>query len=130
MVKVNTDTCLVGRTMDEQDYTVVASEYKGMSLNSPNEVTVSPEGMIYFSDPMYGHQLKDLTIDWKGNPDGVQFEGVYRVKDGKTELVTKELSGNGPNGLAFSKDGSILWVTSELVDSKINAFKVSEQLPF
>jgi gluconolactonase len=38
------------------------------------------------------------------------FSGVYRVNNGRIELLTKELS--GPNGIAFSPDEKYLYVSN------------------
>ena len=38
------------------------------------------------------------------------YSGVYRIKDGKTDLLTTDLG--GPNGIAFSPDEKYLYVSN------------------
>lgn len=86
---------------DLKTYTVLVDRYKGQRLNSPNDVTLGPDGAIYFTDP---------TLDLvKGEKQEIPFQGVYRLdpKGGLT-LLTSEL--HQPNGLAFSPDGKFLYV--------------------
>jgi gluconolactonase len=82
-------------------YQILADKYMGMRLNSPNDVTLGPDGAIYFTDP---------TLDLvKGEKQEIPFQGVYRLDpDGSLRLLTKELE--QPNGLAFSPDGRTLYV--------------------
>lgn len=83
--------------------TIIADRYEGKRLNSPNDVVTKSDGAIYFSDPPFG--LSKLDEDPRKE---LPFNGVYRVKDGKIELLTKDLK--GPNGLAFSPDEKYLYI--------------------
>jgi len=80
---------------------VLADRYRGMRLNSPNDVTLGPDGALYFTDP---------TLDLvKGEKQETPFQGVYRLaEDGTLTLLIQDLV--QPNGLAFSPDGHILYV--------------------
>lgn len=86
---------------DMKSYTVLADRYKGQRLNSPNDVTLGPDGAIYFTDP---------TLDLvKGERQEIPFQGVYRLDaHGELTLLTEEI--HQPNGLAFSPDGKFLYV--------------------
>jgi len=86
---------------DMKSYEVLADKYDGQRLNSPNDVTMGPDGAIYFTDP---------TLDLaKGEKQETPFQGVYRLDGkGKVTLLTKELK--QPNGLAFSPDGKYLYI--------------------
>lgn len=88
----------------EQDhtYTVLASEYKGKRLNSPNDIAVHPDGSVYFTDPPYGISAEQQELD---------FTGVYRISpDGELHLLDRSLY--NPNGIAFSPDHSKLYVST------------------
>ena len=86
---------------DGKTYETVTDRYKGMRLNSPNDVVLGPDGAIYFTDP-----TSDLPKDQKQE---IPFKGVYRIApDGEVQLLTKDL--DEPNGLAFSPDGSKFYV--------------------
>ena len=86
---------------DMKSYDVLADRYNGQRLNSPNDVTLGPDGAIYFTDP---------TLDLvKGEKQEIPFQGVYRLDaKGNVSLLTKDLQ--QPNGLAFSPDGRFLYI--------------------
>lgn len=44
-------------TLDGANYEVLATHYKGIEINSPNDVVCRSDGTIYFTDPMYGRQM-------------------------------------------------------------------------
>jgi gluconolactonase len=84
----------------------LVDNYMGKRLNSPNDAVFHSNGDLYFTDPPYG--LPKGPDDPRRELD---FCGVYRVgKDGKVELLTKELS--RPNGIAFSPDEKTLYVAN------------------
>ena len=106
----------VTRTEIDGSITVLAGQYGGRRLNSPNDVVVRSDGSIYFTDPPYG--LKDLTA-WKELP----FNGVYRLApDGELVLLMDDF--DRPNGLAFSPDETVLYV-DDTPRGHIRAFDVS-----
>jgi len=85
--------------------TVLADRFDGKRLNSPNDLVVKSDGALYFTDPPFG--LPQAFDD----PDKeLGFQGVYRLApDGTLTLLTRELK--APNGIAFSPDEKILYVT-------------------
>jgi gluconolactonase len=86
------------------DTTVLADQYAGRRLNSPNDLVFRSDGTVFFTDPPFG--LPGAFDD----PDKeLDFSGVFRVRPGGgVELVSDELE--GPNGLAFSPDERWLYV--------------------
>lgn len=86
--------------------TVVASEYRGAELNSPNDIVVKSDGGIYFTDPTYGRN------EYYGVPRAPQlgFRGVYRVAPDGTRLALLADDFVQPNGLCFSADERRLFV--------------------
>jgi len=91
----------------EADGTMVplAQAYEGKRLNSPNDLVFDALGALYFTDPPYG-----LPGTFQDPHKELEFQGVYRVADGRITLLTKELE--APNGLAFSPDYKTLYVAN------------------
>lgn len=83
--------------------TVLADRYAGKRLNSPNDLVYKSDGSLYFTDPPFGLPKFD-----KDPRKELPYSGVYRVFDGKLQLLAKEL--RGPNGIAFSPDEKYLYV--------------------
>jgi sugar lactone lactonase YvrE len=79
--------------------TVLADNYQGRRLNSPNDLALDREGRVYFTDPRYG-DLKDLEQD---------RQAVYRIeKDGRLTRVIDDAQ--TPNGILISGDGKTLYL--------------------
>jgi gluconolactonase len=83
--------------------TVLASQYEGKRLNSPNDLVYKSDGALYFTDPPYG--LAKLFDDPKKE---LSFQGVYLLKGGKLQLLYKDFK--APNGIAFSPDEKYLYI--------------------
>jgi len=96
--------------------TVLASHFDGKRLNSTNDLVFKRNGSLYFTDPPSG--LRRRNEDPKKE---LPFNGVYLVKDGKIQLLTRDLV--NPNGIALSPDEKILYVNSS-ADRKIFRFDV------
>jgi gluconolactonase len=82
--------------------TVLAREFEGKRLNSPNDLVYKSDGSLYFSDPPAG--LRNGADDPKKE---LPFTGVYLLKAGKLLLVARDLR---PNGLAFTPDEKSIYL--------------------
>ncbi|MDB5788984.1 SMP-30/gluconolactonase/LRE family protein [Caballeronia mineralivorans] len=112
----------VTRTEYDGSITVLADQYNGKPLNSPNDVIVKSDGSIWFSDPTFG-----IDGFYEGeHKESVLQPAVYRV-DGKSGEITMMVDTLiGPNGLAFSPDESVLYIVdSRASPRKILAFDVA-----
>lgn len=83
--------------------TILADRYEGKKLNSPNDLVYKADGSLYFTDPPFG-----LPKAFDDPRKELPFSGVYRVADGKVQLIASDL--DAPNGLAFSPDEQYLYV--------------------
>jgi gluconolactonase len=103
----------VTRTEADGSVIVLADQYEGKRLNSPNDIVQKSNGDFYFTDPPYGLVKQDE--DPKKELD---FNGVYRLTaGGKLHLLYKEIP--RPNGLAFSPDEKYMYLNNSEDDRKI-----------
>jgi len=88
---------------------LVVDTYKGVRLNSPNDLVVARDGSIWFTDPPYGILLPD-----EGHPGQLEYGAcwVFRYVPATGELTPVITDLDRPNGLAFSPDESILYVAN------------------
>jgi gluconolactonase len=95
----------VTRTEHNGKITVLANNYQGKRLNSPNDIVCKSDGSIWFSDPPFG-----IAGSWEGDKATPELpHSVYRISpDGHLQAIITDLA--GPNGLAFSPDESKLYV--------------------
>lgn len=93
----------VTRLEKDGTLTVLAENYKGKRLNSPNDLVYRSDGVLYFTDPPFG-----LPKSYDDPRKQLSYSGVFCIKDGKLKLVSTDLL--GPNGLAFSPDEKYLYV--------------------
>jgi gluconolactonase len=82
---------------------VLVDEWRGLPLNSPNDVVVRGDGTVWFTDPAYGH-LQGFR------PPPHLSDRVYRYDPSKRALDVVADGLDKPNGLAFSPDERTLYV--------------------
>jgi len=87
--------------------TVLASQFEGKRLNSPNDLVFKSDGTLYFTDPPAG--LRDGDKDSKKE---LPFNGVYMLKGSNLQVVIKDMA--LPNGLAFTPDEKYLYVNDSV----------------
>lgn len=79
---------------------VIAQEYLGSGLNSPNDLAIDALGGLYFTDPVYGRTDAPQEI-----------QGVYYIAaDGVLTRVIEDLP--RPNGINITNDGRSLIVAN------------------
>jgi len=109
----------IARTEPDGTRVGLVDRYQGKRLNSPNDIVVKSDGTIWFTDPPYGIVLPD-----EGTPAPQEQQGcfVFRFDPDRGELSVASDAIIHPNGLAFSADESLLYVsdTSAAVDGNGN----------
>jgi len=87
---------------------IVVNSYSGRRLNSPNDVVVKSDGTVWFTDPPYG-----IASDHEGHKAeselGDNYVFRFDPKSGALSVVSAFV--DEPNGLAFSPDESLLYVS-------------------
>ncbi len=88
--------------------TTVVDRYQGHRLNSPNDLIVASDGAVWFTDPPYG-----ILDDTEGHRADSELAGcfVFRFDRRTGELAVVSDAMEHPNGLAFSPDESVLYVS-------------------
>jgi len=112
-----TSVCLAGTQLmvwksfcltaaDLNDVVVLADQFEGQRLNSPNDVVVKSDGSVWFTDPTYGI---DSNSEGYAAQSAIGSNNVYRIDpDGAVVCVVDDFV--KPNGLAFSPDEKRLYV--------------------
>jgi gluconolactonase len=105
--------------LEDGHWTTVVSHHQGKRFNSPNDIVVKSDGTIWFTDPDYG-----LIQPNEGYGGEREQEGcfVYRF-DPKTNEVTAVVTDMGrPNGLAFSPNETLLYITDTSASHDADGF--------
>ena len=104
--------CSHGRRAVEREadgqVTVLVDRWQGKRLNSPNDVVVAADGAVWFTDPPYG-----IISNREGRIADPEYGGcyVFRLDERRGELTAMITDMVEPNGLAFSPDERILYVS-------------------
>src|SRR5437879_6216086 len=95
---------------------VLADRFEGKQFNGPNDVIVKKNGTIYFTDTYGGLRLRE-----KDPRKGLDFQGVYMIKNGKVSRIIDDIP--NPNGLALSPDEKILYANGSR-DKYVRRYRV------
>lgn len=108
------------RVEKDNSITVLADQFDGMKLNSPNDLVLRSDGTLYFSDPPFG-----LMYFGPKRESELKVNGVYRMKQGgDLQRVVDDMQ--MPNGLAFSPDEKVLYVSDDIEEGYIRAYDVAQ----
>src|SRR6185369_13001685 len=103
------------RTDKKGKVEVLAERWEGKRFNAPNDIVVSKNGHVYFTDPAFGNQADHRQLD---------FFGVFLIgTKGELSVVAKP-SGRS-NGIALTPNGKILYVSNS-DDRNIRAYDVDK----
>jgi gluconolactonase len=77
----------------------LADRWQGHRFNSPNDLAITAEGRVYFTDPRYvGDEPRELD-----------FEGVFLIEpDGQVRVATRDVQ--KPNGIIVRPDGKTVYL--------------------
>jgi gluconolactonase len=93
---------VISRWDEAGSRTVVADNYEGNRLNSPNDLVFDEQDRLWFTDPDYDDQ------------DDLEFEHFYvyhiDLTDGGSEITRVVSDTTNPNGLVVSPNGDRLYV--------------------
>jgi gluconolactonase len=107
----------VTRTNADGTVETVVEAYAGKRLSSPNDLVVTSDGALWFTDPPYG--LGNRPQETDGNY-------VYRLAPDGVTLAPVVTDMDRPNGLCFSPDERILYVANSGMELRhIRTFAVA-----
>ena len=109
------DLYRVVRREHDGSWTLLASEYRGVRLNRSNDVVGRSDGSLYFSDPQFLMPPEDRLIG---------TSSIFRIDPGGG-LHQAATDMNHPNGLAFSPDESLLYVSNTRPDPHMHVYDVA-----
>jgi gluconolactonase len=95
----------------------LVGSWRGLRLNSPNDVVVKSDGSIWFTDPSYG-----WLQGFRPEPQLGDFVYRFDPAAGRTEVVADSF--DKPNGLCFSPDESVLLVGDSGANQEPDSFYV------
>lgn len=96
----------VTRTEHDGSITVLLDRFDGKPLNAPNDVVVTSDGAVWFTDPGYG-----IMSNYEGRAAAFELPtAVYRIDPDAAIAQQVILDLDRPNGLCFAPDESRLYV--------------------
>lgn len=101
------DRAIVRQEKDGQ-WRVIADRYQGKRLNSPNDLVVKSDGTLWFTDPPFGLTQADEGCGGEQEQPG-SFVFRFDPSTGEIDAVITDME--RPNGLAFSPDESLLYIS-------------------
>ncbi len=105
------------RTEPDGRITILAESYDGKGLHWPNDLTMLPDGSIYFTD------LKQKS-EW-ANPAKTGMNAVYRWSE-QSGLSIFSRDCQEPNGIAFYPQGNQLYV-SDTAGKCLKVYRVGDK---
>ena len=96
----------------------VVDDWRGLPLNSPNDVVVASDGAIWFTDSSYG-RLQGFR------PAPMVGDYVYRHDPASGETTVVADGFDKPNGIAFSPDERVLYVTDSGANQEPGSYHVT-----
>lgn len=106
------------RTGQDGSITVLADQFDGKRLNSPNDLAIRADGSLWFTDPSYG---------LKGKPGEIEGKWVYRLGPASDKLEVLYKGFDMPNGIAFSPDEKRVYIADTGKVGIIRAFETVDK---
>jgi gluconolactonase len=102
----------------DKNVTVIPSKYLGNTLNGPNDLWITNDGGIYFTDPFY----KRTWWDHDTMPQSCQ--AVYYLKPDHKTIIRVIDDLEQPNGIVGTPDGKFLYI-ADIKDDKTWRYSIN-----
>ncbi|WP_111642020.1 SMP-30/gluconolactonase/LRE family protein [Marinimicrobium alkaliphilum] len=100
------------------DRELIVNEFEGEPFNSPNDLVVTDEGVIFFTDPDFQRSA---------GPGEQPKTRVYRVAEDGVTVVDESMY--NPNGIALSPDQNVLYVSGDMEDGVLRRYPLVDGVP-
>jgi gluconolactonase len=97
------------------DVETIVDSWRGLPLNSPNDIVAARDGSIWFTDPSYG-----FLQGFRPQPQVGDYVYRFDPATGRIEVVADSF--DKPNGLAFSPDESVLYVGDSGANHELGSY--------
>jgi gluconolactonase len=97
------------------DVETIVDSWRGLPLNSPNDIVAARDGSIWFTDPSYG-----FLQGFRPQPQVGDYVYRFDPATGRIEVVADSF--DKPNGLAFSPDESLLYVGGSGANHELGSY--------
>ncbi|HYI95272.1 MAG TPA: SMP-30/gluconolactonase/LRE family protein [Bryobacteraceae bacterium] len=105
----------VVRTDKKDKIEVLADQFDGKKLNGPNDIVVTKNEQVFFTDPAFGSAVEVRELP---------FYGVFHISAKGVVSAAVKLQ-TRPNGLALSPDGATLYVSNS-DERNVRAYDVNK----
>ncbi len=125
LVTCEHDARRVTRTEHDGSITILMDRFEGKQLNAPNDIIVTSDDAVWFTDPGYG-----IDGPYEGHEAEPELpRNVYRLDpSGRATVVADDFV--RPNGLAMSPDERTLYIVDSGIThggpGHVRAFEVNE----
>jgi len=85
----------------------LTDKWNGKRFNGTNDLVVKKDGSVYFTDGFGGLRNREQDKN-----KGIDFQGVFMWKNGKTTMIVGKDELPATNGLAFSPDEKYLYANA------------------
>lgn len=92
------------RISPDKSITVIPSKYNGNNLNGPNDLWITSDGGVYFTDPYFQRPW------WDHNTMPQEIQAVYYLKPDHKTIIRVINDFKQPNGIVGTLDGKTLFV--------------------
>jgi gluconolactonase len=103
------------RTDKKDKVDVLADQFDGKKLNGPNDLVVTKNEHVFFTDSAFGSAVEARELS---------FYGVFHISPKGVVTAALKLQ-TRPNGLALSPDGATLYVSNS-DERNVRAYEVSK----
>jgi gluconolactonase len=101
------------RTEFNGTITTLVDRWEGRRFNSPNDLVVHPDGSIWFTDPPYG--ILSNREGYEADSE-IGAHHIFRFDPETRDLRVVVTDMDEPNGLAFSPDHTLLYISDTGAD--------------